>query len=129
MTDFTRDIGAALAADGTIPREDVLRWMEAAADLATLSKLYRLTDAGYYRIQPDLGPEPTCALIRRYLVECIRQNVEDDDEIESRFEACYTLHIWLRHLVERGDSSEIISEAARAITQLYLVSAEDTRYS
>jgi hypothetical protein len=129
MTHLARDVDAALTSDGRIPRENVLRWIEAAKDLATLSKLYRLTDAGYYRIQPDLGQEATCALILRYLLECIRQNVEDDDEIDSRFEACYTLHIWLRHLLERGDSSETISKAARAVTELYLASAADIQYT
>ena len=129
MPDFTHDIDAALATDGTIPREDVLRWIDGADDLETLSKLYRLTDSGYYRIQPDLGQKATCALIQRYLLECIRQNVEDSDEIQSRFEACHTLHMWLRHLVETGNMAEIIRSAARAITEVYLMSGEDVRYT
>lgn len=128
MTDFARDINAALATDGPIPREDVLRWIEAAHDLAILSKLYRLTDKGYDCIQPELGKEATCGLIQRYLLECIRQDVQDDDEINSRFDARMSLVSWFHHLLDQGDSSEIIAGVAGAITELY-VECKAARYT
>jgi len=80
------DIDTALSGDGTIPNEQVLAWIDAAADsdLPTLSKLYRLAGEGYYRIQPELGRGPTCALIQRYLLGCIRDGVTDNDEIQER---------------------------------------------
>ena len=98
MSDFKSDISAALLSDGPIPKEKVLDWIAGAADsdLSTLSKLYRLTDTGYHRIQPELGIEPTCALIQRYLLACIRENVIDNEEIEERFEAAMSLHVWFR---------------------------------
>jgi hypothetical protein len=88
----------ALLSDGPIPKEKVLDWIDGAgdSDLSSLSKLYRLTDTGYHRIQPELGMEPTCALIQRYLLECIRENVTDN---EDRFEAAVPLHVWFSHLL------------------------------
>ena len=50
MTDFGRDIDAAPSGDEPIPRDKVVLWIDRAADLATLAKLYRLTGDGYYRI-------------------------------------------------------------------------------
>ena len=35
----------------------------------------------------------------------LRQDVTDNEEIESRWEAAATLHFWLRHLLEKGDRS------------------------
>ena len=78
MTGPGLEIDAALSGDGPIASEQVLSWIDAAADsdLLTLSKLYRLTGEGYYRIQPELGRGPTCALIQRYLLGCIRDGFE-----------------------------------------------------
>lgn len=130
MSNFGSDIDAALSTDEPISRDDVIRWINGTpnADLSTLAKLYRLTDEGYHRIQPDLGMEPTCALIQRYLLECIRQNVIDNDEIQERFEAASSLHIWLRHLLGIEGTSRIIEGAAKAVTNLYIESGEEIRY-
>lgn len=129
MTDLSNQIDAALKSEEKIDRDVVVRWIEQASDLRTLSKLYRLTDGGYYRIQPELGSDTTCELIQRYLLECIRQNVEHDDEIESRFDAAMTLHAWFRHLVGMGDADAILRRTSEAITELYLSSEEDIRYT
>jgi hypothetical protein len=69
VSDFKSDISAALLSDGPIPKEKVLGWIAAVADsdLSSLAKLYQLTNKGYHRIQPELGMEPTCVLIQRYL--------------------------------------------------------------
>ncbi len=129
MLESYSDIDAALSGSGPIPREKVLSWIDAAADsdLPTLSKLYRLTGEGYYRIQPELGREPTCALIQRYLVGCIRDGVTDSEEIEKRYEAAESLHVWFRHLVEMDGTSAVIAGAANAVMNLYLESGEDVR--
>ena len=129
MAEFGAEIDATLSGDGTIPKERVLLWIDAASDsdLPTLAKLYRLTGEGYYRIQPDLGMERTCALIQRYLLECIRQNVTGDDEIESRFGACMSLHLWLRHLAEIGCDAAVVTRVAEAVTKLFLESEKDVR--
>ena len=57
MKDFDADIDAALATEAQIPRDLVVSWIDSATNLRTLSKLYRLTDEGYYRIKPELGGE------------------------------------------------------------------------
>ena len=124
MSDFGSEIDAALLDDNPIPRERFLVWIDAATNLLSLSKLYRLTEVGYYRIQPDLGQEVTCSLILRYLLQCIRENVQDDDEIQSRFEATGSLHQWFCHLAKRDDSSVILKEVVHSITELFLVSDE-----
>ena len=129
MSDFKSDISAALLSDGPIPKEKVLDWIAGAADsdLSTLSKLYRLADTGYHRIQPELGIEPTCALIQRYLLACIRENVFDNEEIEERFEAAMSLHVWFRHLLGIEGAPAVLARAATAVTTLYLASGEDVR--
>jgi hypothetical protein len=125
--DYIRDLDAALASNELIPRESVLRWIEAASDLPTLSKLYRLTGESYYRIQPDLGKDMTCTLIQRYLLECIRQNIVDNSEIEGRWEAAQSLHAWFRKLVEMKDTAKVLNSAVHAVTELFLAGGEEVR--
>jgi hypothetical protein len=127
MTDTHSELDAALNGSGPIAREDVLRWMERASDLPSLSQLYRLTGEHYYRIQPDLGADTECLSIQRYLLECIRLNVEGDEETKDRWEAAETLHLWLRHLLDLEDRSEVITKAAHSITDLFLTSGEDVQ--
>jgi len=129
MTGPRPDIDTALSGDGTIPCEQVLFWIDATADsdLSTLSKLYRLTGEGYYRIQPELGRGPTCALIRRYLLGCIRDGVTDNDEIQERYEAAGTLHVWFRHLADMDGTSEVLTATANGLMKLYLESGEEVR--
>jgi len=66
MPDFISEIEAALASNSPIPKDEVLKWIAAAGnDLRSLAKLNLLTNVAYYRIQPELGKETTCALIQR----------------------------------------------------------------
>lgn len=127
MADFHRDLDAVLDGDSPIARDDVLRWIEKATDLPTLSKLYRLTGEHYYRIQPDLGKDAECTAVQRYLLECIRQNVQGGDQIQDRWEAAETLHLWFRQLVEMGDADDVLGRGAKAITELFLNSDEEIR--
>lgn len=126
-SDLSAEIDAALLGDGRIPREQVLRWIEAAQDLSTLARLYRLTEEGYYRIQPELGRDASCGLIQRYLLQCIREDVPDNDEIQGRYEAARSLHVWFCHLLEMKDTSAVLTAAAGAVTELFLASGEDVR--
>lgn len=123
--DHTPEIDAALATQGSIPKDKVLLWLESARDLPTRAKLYRLTGESYCRINPELGKEAECEAVRRYLLECIRQDVTDNDEIQSRWEAAATLHLWLRQLFEMGEACDEIDKTARAITELFLTSGEE----
>lgn len=128
MKDYISEIDAALSAETPIPRESMLQWIEAPSDLSTLAKLYRLTGQAYDRIQPELAPELTCSLIQRFLLQCIRENVIDDDEIPTRWEAAQTLHAWFCHLSDMPeDNSSILKQAAKAITNLYLESDSAVR--
>jgi hypothetical protein len=128
MFDFGPEIDAALLSEEPLSREKVLLWIDtAAADLLTLSKLYRITDEGYHRIRPELGREATCVLIQRYLLECIRQNVTGNDEIQDRWEAARTLHAWFCHLVEMKDMSLVLKSGAQAVTELFLTGGEEVR--
>jgi hypothetical protein len=127
MADFRCEIDAALQGNELIARDDVLGWIEKATDLPTLSKLYRITGEHYYRIQPDLGRDAECTTIQRYLLECVRKNEQDDDRIESRWEATETLHLWFRQLLEMGDAADVLGRAAQAVTELFLSSGEDIR--
>jgi len=127
MSGSNRDLDAALAGDEPIPREKVLLWIDAGPDLTSLSKLYRLTGESYYRIQPELGKDKTCALIQRYLLECIRQDVTRDEQIQSRWEAAETLHLWFRSLVETEGTADVLMNAARAVTELLRANGDEVR--
>src|SRR5262245_21056053 len=123
MPSITEEIAAALNSDTDINRKKVVAWISAAGtDLGTLSMLYRLTGEGYYRIKPELGGEVTCSLIQKYLLECIRQDVKNNEEVEDRWQAAGTLHIWLRHLLERDGASPIFEKVAKGVTDLFLES-------
>ena len=125
--DYRSEIDVALSNQDPISKDKVLLWIESPKDLPTLAKLYSLTDEGYYRIDPELGKIATCSLIQRYLLECIRQDVADSEEIEGRWEAAQSLHSWFRHLVEMNDTSEILNGATHAVTELFLISGEEIR--
>ena len=129
MEDFQGEIDHVLSNEEPIPREKVASWIERASDLATLSKLYRVTGEHYYRIKPELGAELECAVIERHLLECIRQDPKEDEDqaVFGRWEAAEILHHWFCHLNEMGDSSAFLRHAARSITELYLASNEGIR--
>ena len=120
-------IDEALASNDPIPRETVLNWIKAAANLATLAKLYQLTNEGYYRILPELGKDETCFLIQTYLLGCVREDRADSDDIQSRFEAAQSLHVWFCHLNEMDGTAAILSRAAHGIKELFLASDVETR--
>lgn len=122
-----QDIDKALLSTQVIPREKFLFWINSTEDLRTIEKLYRITRDGYYRIQPELGSEPTCGLIQSYHLRCIQENVTGDERISNRWEACGSLHIWLRHLLGMGDSSEILHSTAKAVTELFLAGNQEMR--
>jgi hypothetical protein len=121
------EIDAAVSSDSALSRSDVEKWIKATTDLPTLAKLYRITGEGYYRIKPELGRELECKAVQSYLLECMRQDVKDNDDIESRYGAAATLHGWLRHLLEMGDCDDVIRTTAGSITDLFLTSGEDIR--
>lgn len=134
MSDVHREIDEALVSEDTIPREKVVSWIASSNDIRTLSKLYRLTRDRYYQIKPDLGGEMACGLIGRYLLQCIQENITDEDEstadidkIKGRWEAAESLHIWFRHLLETGNGTEILTTAANAVTQAFLSGSEEVR--
>ncbi len=126
MTNLKLDLNRALSTTEPIPRDLVLSWIDAALDLKTLAMLYRLTDEGYSRIKPELGRDTECAVVQRYLLECIKQDVEDEETM-SRWEAAQTLHAWFCQLAEMDGTSAVLARAARAVTDLFLMSEDDVR--
>lgn len=128
MGQIDESIVAALNSGNEIRRDRVIGWIASAGnELNTLSKLYRLTGEAYYRIQPELGGEATCGLIQRYLLECIRQDVKDDEEILDRWQAADTLHLWLRQILEKGCATAVLTTAAKAVTDLFRASGKEVR--
>lgn len=127
MTDFRNEIHTAFLNNEPISRDKFLAWVAAAADLPTLAKLYHLKGQHYYRIQPELGDDASCALIQRYFLECIRQDVKDHEEILDRWEAARALQAWICQLNEMGDASKFIQNVARAVTDLFLISGKEVR--
>jgi hypothetical protein len=77
MTGPGPDIGTALSGDGPISSRFYLGLTPLR--IRTCHSIYALSTAGEgsYRIQPELGGGPTCALIQRYLLGCIRDGVTD----------------------------------------------------
>lgn len=120
MSEHEGNIEDALCNDDPVPREDVVRWIADATDIVTLAKLYRLTGERYYSINPELGRDVTCALIQRYLLECIRLDVKDRDDIQGRWEAAQTLHVWFCSLAEKEGAAPALRRAAQAITEAFL---------
>jgi hypothetical protein len=128
MIDFNSEIDRALATNAMISREDVVQWIDSTSDLPTLEKLYRLTGQGYDRIQPELGSDITCGLIQRFLLQCIHEDVHDDDRIPTRWEAAHTLHTWFFHLAQmESDNSAILGRAADAVAQCFLAGDDAAR--
>jgi hypothetical protein len=129
VIEFDSHINAVLSSDGSIPKESALSWIDAAPDSepSTLSKLYRFTGKVIIRLQLELCREPTCALIQRCLLACIREGVTGNEEIEERFEVAESLYVWFRHLLGMEGTSAVLAGAASAVTNLYLESGEDVR--
>ena len=119
--DLSNILDAVLTSSDVIRREDVLAWLEQAKALVDLEKLYRLTDEGYARIQPELGKEVTCGIIRRFLLECIRLDAGNNKSIPGRFEAAGILHGWYLHLLKTPeDASDVLTNTSAAVTELFL---------
>jgi hypothetical protein len=55
------------------------------------------------------------------------QDEDEDEEIEERWEAAQSLHVWFRHILEMGGSSEILTRATHAVTELFLTGGDDIR--
>jgi hypothetical protein len=126
MTDQTAAIQAVLGSNDPIQRERVRTWIRDAIDLKTLALLFRLTDAAWNRIEPNLENDETCRLICRYFLFCIRENPQDGTGLQ-RYEAAGELESWIDHLSNRKDSQGNLQEVATAVTRLYLESDADVR--
>jgi len=120
VSDLGNAIAAALQSPESIPKERVVAWCREAQDVETLALLYRLTGEAYERIEPPLGKDETCSLIRRYLLECIRLDPQDGVAL-TRYEAAWTLQAWFDHLAGGPEKAgDVLLETAAAVTRLYL---------
>jgi hypothetical protein len=92
MDELRESIQTALGSEVPVPRQLVREWIQRADSVEVDALLYKLTGEAWNRIQPQLDSEETCALIRRYLLRCIRENPEGGIALsrhvfeESRFD-------------------------------------------
>lgn len=115
MTDVKRAISEALTSDSRLTREMVREWLRGANDLETLALLYRLTDEAWHRIDPHVELEETCSLIQTYLLQCIREDPQDDWAL-TRYEAAWQLEAWFDHIASLpADTRAILRDAEAAI--------------
>jgi hypothetical protein len=126
MSDLATVVRDALAGREALAREVVAEWCKNAKDVESLALLYRLTYEAHSRIQPPLGQEETCRLIRRYLLECLRLDPQAEGVL-GRYEAAQVLLSWFWHLSAMPDTSSTLQEVASAITELYLGGDETVR--
>jgi hypothetical protein len=128
MNASSSEIDDALRSRQHIARENFVRWGESASELETLAKLHYLAGTAYDRIQPELGLNVACTLALRYFLECVKTNVQHSGMIESRFGATQSSLDWFYHLAEMNEGqSAILTQAAAAITELYLASNREVQ--
>ncbi len=53
--------------------------------------------------------------------------MEGDEQVQDRWEAAATFHLWLRHFLGLENTSDLVAKAAGAITDLFLSNGEDVR--
>jgi hypothetical protein len=127
MSDLRELLQKTLSATGPIPREQVVAWSRMAGDIESLRLLYELTDVAYDRIQPSLGQEETCGVIRRYLLTCISADPKDGRAF-ARYEAARVLVGWFQHLSDMPEeTADVLQASAAAVTQLYLGGNDDVK--
>ena len=51
----------------------------------------------------------------------------DNHEIQERYEAAESLHVWFRHLAGMEGASDVLTAAANGLMKLYLESGEGVR--
>ncbi len=119
------DLDAAFLNDDEIPRDVFRRWMDDATDVRTLSKLYRLKRGT--RIKPGLKVEESCDMTQKYLFECIRANVSDDQDVDGRYDAALILNFWFCKMIKSGDPEALIvlANQACAVKEFFLAGNED----
>ncbi len=126
MSELTAKVERALAGDETLPGDVVADWCRSAHDVESLAALYRLTYEAHSRIQPPLGQEITCGLIRRYLLGCVRLDPEAEGVL-GRWEAAQVLLSWFWHLSQMPDTASVLQDTAAAVADLYLASDDGVR--
>ena len=126
MDELRATIQTALESRDSIVRESVREWIREAQDNETLALLYRLTDEAWDRIDPRLESKETCALIRRYLLQCIREDPQNSIAL-PRYEAAGELEAWFDHLASKGGTQEILQDVSGAVTDLFLTSDDEVR--
>jgi hypothetical protein len=126
MDELHNLIRAAAESNGPISREQVRNWIRDARDVETLAMLYSLTDKAWHRIDPALERDETCHLIRRYFLDCIRENPQGGIAL-AQYDAARELEGWIDHLSNMEGTEEILREVAGAVTELFLNSDDDVR--
>ncbi len=95
--------------------------MSDESDLKRWSAVYDVLGPGWELIKPEPDMDETCAFMTRYLLRCIRENVQDDDgDVPSGYEAAYDLAACLKHWAGKLPQTQpVLSEAASKIADAY----------
>ena len=117
-------IVALLASEETVARDRVRSWM-ASDDLETLAATYALLDEAGRRIEPELSPEETTDMMRRYLLRCIEVNPPAGEYVHGGFEAAWALAACLKHWRVRAEPA--VRPTADALRSLYMRTDQTTR--
>ena len=126
MMNLSDEVEVALSGTGTIARAEYQRWIR--GDLRTRARVYAFTASQWSRIQPEPSGTEHCRFMADYLIECLLQNPEgDDDFLHSGFEAGYEIAAWLKHLVTTSDGRTAISEIEGRLAAAYKAADPTTR--
>ncbi len=72
------------------------------------------------------GPIP-CEKVLSWIDAAADSDLPTLEEIQERYEAAESLHVWFRQLLGMDGTSAVLAGAANAVMNLYLESGEDVR--
>ena len=110
-----------LAAGDAFSLAEVRRWMAEPEDLALWSTVYDVLGTGWKLIRPEPDMTETCMFMTRYLLRCVRENVQaDDSTVPTGYEAAWTLAGCLKHWAAKlPETQEVMAEAASKVAEAY----------
>src|SRR4051812_16709133 len=89
-------------------------------DLELWAAIRELIGHGWDLIHPEPGMQETCGFITRYLLRCVREDVQND-HIPSGYEAAHDLAACLKYWATKLPQTQpVLTDAAQKITEAYL---------
>jgi hypothetical protein len=124
--DLTHEVELAIGESSPIAQKDYQRWSQ-NGDLATRARAYHLSATSWARIEPEPTGAEHCRFMADYLLECLVSNPPSDGFIHTGFEAAHELAAWLKHLVRRGDTENVIRDVIARVALAYRNGDDPTR--